>query len=550
MKDREAAETAWRSYPERFALAGSVCILGGLVLFVGYLAWDFPATQLHGDGGGTLSACTFFASVALVYFVAPLLGVAAAWSMFRILGTFPDSASWDGMRARRAARRFSIAAPLFVLVGALPLIPILACRGWAPLLGLWCVGILWLGLTMGRIAFRLVKAARPGVPRAGVAVAVAVALVLIAAVLGTTGLVSYFVQNVTYSGKAPTFSADSQSLARTVVVPTLDTPFGEGLNVIWCSSFQLAWNEVRDRVIGAPLEVIGAEEVAARLNTAEQSTADLEPESFYAAGGRGEDGIIERIEREMAAKFPSHALPDFKDYPLGGRDILAYSYLKANVPFEHPYRQLDAGLAFVDSHGVETRVAGFGLWEAHRPQYRNIREQVEIMYCRESEERPWELQECALDLCRHSEPYQVVVAAVEPKGTLAETIEYIRLQAEQFKTRSDYETARRFRRTDILRVPEVFWRIDHRFRELIGKVVANAEPANPIVEALQTIEFRLDRSGAMLESQTIMVLAAIPRCFAFDRPFLVYMQKRGAQHPFFVMWVDNTELLTLAAERR
>jgi hypothetical protein len=29
----------------------------------------------------------------------------------------------------------------------------------------------------------------------------------------------------------------------------------------------------------------------------------------------------------------------------------------------------------------------------------------------------------------------------------------------------------------------------------------------------------------------------------FDRPFLVYMQKRGAEQPFFVMWVDNAELL-------
>jgi hypothetical protein len=27
------------------------------------------------------------------------------------------------------------------------------------------------------------------------------------------------------------------------------------------------------------------------------------------------------------------------------------------------------------------------------------------------------------------------------------------------------------------------------------------------------------------------------------RPFLIYLKKRGAGHPFFVMWVDNAELL-------
>ncbi len=29
-----------------------------------------------------------------------------------------------------------------------------------------------------------------------------------------------------------------------------------------------------------------------------------------------------------------------------------------------------------------------------------------------------------------------------------------------------------------------------------------------------------------------------------ESPFLVYMQKRDAEQPFFVMWVDNAELLT------
>jgi len=30
----------------------------------------------------------------------------------------------------------------------------------------------------------------------------------------------------------------------------------------------------------------------------------------------------------------------------------------------------------------------------------------------------------------------------------------------------------------------------------------------------------------------------------FDRPFLIYVKKRGAEYsPFFVMWVDNAELM-------
>jgi hypothetical protein len=66
----------------------------------------------------------------------------------------------------------------------------------------------------------------------------------------------------------------------------------------------------------------------------------------------------------------------------------------------------------------------------------------------------------------------------------------------------------------------------------------------PITESLQTIEFRLDRSGATVQSEALFVIEAEPREFVFDGPFLVYMQNRGAEHPFFAMWVDNAELLT------
>ena len=52
------------------------------------------------------------------------------------------------------------------------------------------------------------------------------------------------------------------------------------------------------------------------------------------------------------------------------------------------------------------------------------------------------------------------------------------------------------------------------------------------------------RSGAVLEGEANFGIAALPRESIFDRPFIIYMQKRGAEHPFFVMWVDNAELLT------
>ncbi len=367
-------------------------------------------------------------------------------------------------------------------------------------------------------------------------------LALAGVVLWWRGFGSYVVQRVQYGSRTATFSGDSASLQQTVVVPTLDTPCPPGKNVIWCSSFQLAWNELRDKVIKAPLNVIGAEEIAARLNAARQSASDLDAKSVYARGGWVKKGIREQIRKDMAARFPSHVLPDFNDYTEG---ILAYSYLAARVPFKHPFRQMDDGLVFTDSQGAQTQVAGFGLWETYRRAYRKTCEQVEILCLRSDDERDKYYEqptEYALDLCRHSRPYQVVVARVDPRGSLAETFDHIRVQVAEFKKLPSYEELRHLRGGDELGVPDIFWRIDHRFTELIGRAVANVRM--PIVEALQTIEFRFDRFGAALESEAILAAKASPRYFEFNRPFLIYMQKRDAERPFFVMWVDNAELLT------
>lgn len=65
-----------------------------------------------------------------------------------------------------------------------------------------------------------------------------------------------------------------------------------------------------------------------------------------------------------------------------------------------------------------------------------------------------------------------------------------------------------------------------------------------IKTAMQDIAFRLDRYGASLKVEVLMYLTACrPTDFFFDRPFLLYMQKRGASQPYFAMWIENAELL-------
>ena len=153
-------------------------------------------------------------------------------------------------------------------------------------------------------------------------------------------------------------------------------------------------------------------------------------------------------------------------------------------------------------------------------------------------------EDFALDLCRFSEPSQVVLAAIERKSTLAEAFTTVE------RKRADYQPAeragRRLGQGDMLLVPNMYWRLEHHFKELEGadKILLNPGLLGLyLLGAEQVIEFRMDRNGAAVESQATIAAAGIGRLFLFDRPFLVVLSKRGAKQPYFVMWVDNAELL-------
>lgn len=337
-----------------------------------------------------------------------------------------------------------------------------------------------------------------------------------------------------------TYSGSSADLRQTTIVPTLDTPSPAGKNIIWCSSFQLAWTELKNDVIREPVQVTGAEALADRLNTAKQSSADLLAESYYAAAGLVGNGIIPTIQSEMAKRFPSEPIPQFSAMPPDW--IIIYSYLEAYVKFIAPFRPADQELIFTDSRGTQTKVDSFGIWDSFLPQYRKVKEQVNILYYRGDPNDYERTLEFAVDLCKFTQPYQLVVACIQPKATLAQTFAYLQ---DKLAGPIEEQFRRELGSNDTLLVPNMFWKITHHFKELEEKNLANPgfEPL-PLVTAYQMIQFRLDRSGAILKSEARLGVGAIPRDFICDRPFLIYLKKRDAQHPFFVMWVDNAELLT------
>ena len=209
------------------------------------------------------------------------------------------------------------------------------------------------------------------------------------------------------------------------------------------------------------------------------------------------------------------------------------------MKFTIPYFQNHKPLVFTDSAGGKTEVNSFGIRYEDDFAYYELRRQPAILFSASGGGR--QLTEFIVDLDRTSQPNQIVLAFIEPRPTLAAMLESI----DDKIAKAQKEKQHALFSNDVLLVPDMVWRISHRFTQLEGNVFKNENLKGQRIDvAQQDIQFRLDRSGAELKSEAKICYEPIPICYIFNHPFLLYMKMRDANMPYFVMWVENAELLS------
>jgi hypothetical protein len=315
----------------------------------------------------------------------------------------------------------------------------------------------------------------------------------------------------------------------TILVPSWADPIPPGKNVLWCASFQLAWDRLKADVAHGPVLLEGAD--AAALNASEIPEGDLPSGSYYAAAGRGPE-VLARIRDDMARLFPT-VLPDLTPQTV---EIAAYAYLRAGVRFDPPFFDSRKPLLFSDGSGRTIGVNAFGVRPEDEYAYNRLRERVEVVFETRDRKNPSAVPEFVVDPCRTSAPNQILLAMVPRRKTLRETWAYVRTKL--------LPDGPPLMPNDTLLVPNIRCEMVQEFEALEGRRLRNPGLSGMRIDvARQAIEFRLNRGGAELGSEAQVMAVPVPTHYHFDRPFLVVMRKRGADHPFFLLWVDNREIL-------
>lgn len=348
---------------------------------------------------------------------------------------------------------------------------------------------------------------------------------------------------------------NSSDLQQTSIVVSLDYPIPRQQNIIWCSASQMAWDKLKDDIIGEPVEVIGAKNLTTYLNQATALEEDLDPNSYYSNIGIIGEGIIQQIQTDMNQCFPSESIPFLdEDYNTEPNSILAYSYMNLEIECEYPFYRNTEPFTFVDSNGTSTNVTSFcNFSESEFPTPENIYRQAEVLFSKF--DGTGTNDEFAIDLCTYTQPYQVILALVSRehtprRSTLGNAIDDIESKIAKFKLEPNYEDLREFWLIDELIVPDFLYKMTHHFSELEGGEIANQpwqDQGYHILEAIQIINFSINRTNIVIESDDTddSNRPSSRKEYHFNRPFLIYVKKRGEGHsPFFAMWVDNAELMT------
>lgn len=326
----------------------------------------------------------------------------------------------------------------------------------------------------------------------------------------------------------------STELKSTVITPYLPQNITPGKNLVFCSTFQLAWNQLTGKILKGDLLLKDAPVMAGILNKMRQiiTGKDLSEKSYLAMAGYGKDNIVNNINAAMKKKFGDEAW--LVDEQLSPTDILAFAFLVKNLSFTTQFDDAPNGIAFGEKDKVQVKAFGIPKF-APIGKMKELFKQVDIPYYDAKNE------EFAVKLRTDSFDDELVLACIKPGKTMEETYKRAKDMAGKRGKRLDDG--------DVLLIPEIDFFIEHSYKELLNKYFLNKGFTRYfIAKALQVTKFKLDKTGAKLKSKAVIVAkmnggGGKYRKMIFNKPFMLYMKERKASNPYFVMWIDNAELL-------
>lgn len=297
-------------------------------------------------------------------------------------------------------------------------------------------------------------------------------------------------------------------------------------NTIWCGTFNLIWNDLKE-LAGGDIVFQNQLEIVDNLNKGTFTTKELNENSYYKIVDTPSLELKHRIEEAIKEKFneTSELLDDFNWENYDSEDYFLYAMLKKEFEFEQEFTELKKD-TFKDTKEIHY----FGIDSTTKDSVRN---QVEVLYYKDQ-------NHFAIKLNTKTEDEIILARGItEPS--------FQGIYNSLLEESKSYKGSKTFGEEDTLKIPNLNFKVKTQFTELENKEFTFTNGKKYYIDkALQTIQFELNKKGGKVKSEAGMGLqksslkdSENPRYFHFDNTFTLFLKEKEKNLPYLAIQIDD-----------
>ncbi len=311
---------------------------------------------------------------------------------------------------------------------------------------------------------------------------------------------------------------------------TLFSSKPETQNSAWVGTFQLAFNDMKDKVLKLDKIEFANEKPTDELiglNKEEFNSSMLNESSYYTSYGLVLPAAKEKIKKDIKEKFSENSdVVDGMDWTPAPGKHYAYAMLKKQFEFLEAFDKLSKA-SFNNSSEVYDY---FGINENSNEA---LNKNLKVLFYNNKDD--------------------YAVSLLTKNGDIIylyrtdENNDFKTLYEKMLNKKENYKGSTKFNDTDTFKAPNLKIKTIRNYEELINKTIKNT--SHYFSKALETIELELDNKGGKVKSEAIIIqedtVAAniepviAPRHFNFDKPFVMFLIDSGKDDPYLALRLEN-----------
>ena len=297
-------------------------------------------------------------------------------------------------------------------------------------------------------------------------------------------------------------------------------------NTIWCGTFNLVWNELKERILGGDAIVNPEMEMVTNLNKSTFNKNSLEDSSYYIKIGKQTVKTKEEIESAIKDIFnqTSDILDKFSWEEKSQSDFI-YAMLYKNFKFNKPFKKLPDRSFNNDNKKYNY----FGI----NKDTSEGKEQVTVLYYNDNNNN-------SVSISTKGNDELIFVKTTNKYNN------FIDLYNSIIDTNNKYNEDRELKDDDTLSVPYLNFNVYKEFEQLNNLSLRSNNGEFVINQAVQNIKLKLDETGGEIKSEAAISTkdtAALheeqPRYFNYDSSFIIFLKEQGKQYPYFAAKIDD-----------